>query len=80
MPESVDVMDAVAFLYDASMPCKVLNRRKVLLDDEDWIYIFDEEEGADDNVSRSVIRVEMTERGAKTCYGCMFLVLDRCHD
>lgn len=40
--EDVDLKDAIAFLYEASIQCKVWNQREVLLSSGNPLYMSDE--------------------------------------
>lgn len=61
--KDVELKDAVVFAYGAYKYRNVGDKCKVLLGDVDPLYIFDEEKGADNNVFRNRIYVEMTEEG-----------------
>lgn len=60
IPEIVELKDAVAVVYGDSMVSEVQDKRLGHLDDVDRLYIPDENESDEDNVSRNTVVVEMT--------------------
>lgn len=58
--EDVELKFAVAFAYGDSMQRGVQNKREDLLGDMDFLYLPDEKERADTDVSKNMSSVEMT--------------------
>lgn len=58
--EDVGLSVVDVFAYRDLMQLDVQNKREVVLVDVDLLYLFDQKEGVDDNVSRNRTSVEMT--------------------
>lgn len=66
--------------YGDLMPCDMQNECELLLSNVDPLYISDEMDCADDDMSRNMVTVNMSEGGAKMCCECMPRLSDRCAD
>lgn len=65
IPEYVVLKGPVAFVYGDSIPCDVHSKRQALLGDVAYLYLSDEEESVDNNISGKMVTVEMTEEAEK---------------
>lgn len=61
--EDMDLKDVVAFSYNNSKQIDVRNKRKVLLGNVNPLYLSDENENADDSMSKTKDTANMTEEG-----------------
>lgn len=65
IPENVTLNDSFAFSYGASMWSDVQNKRKMPLGDGDPLYMSDESDAGDYNVSSHSVTVDMAEEGSE---------------
>lgn len=60
IPKNLNLKYAVWFLYGDSIQGELRNKREGISGGVDPLHMFDEKAGADDDVSRNAVRVEMT--------------------
>lgn len=58
---------ATAFANDVSMQSVVQNNRAVLLDDFNFLYLSDEKEATDNEMSKNTVAVEMMGEREEDC-------------